>query len=317
MALERLQKVLSRAGLAARRKAEAFIVEGRVRVDGEVVTALGTKVDPSKQRIEVDGRRIQAEHLCYGILHKPRGMVTTISDPEGRPTAQDILREVGVRVVPIGRLDFNTSGALLFSNDGDFAQALSHARGGAPKVYAAKVQKIVAEEDLERFRDSIEIDGRKTRPAEVRILRREGDKTWLEVTLHEGRNRQVHRLGEHAGIEVVRLARLSHAGVTTEGLRPGQWRLLTTDELRELKQKYGVPKKIHEPWTPQKPSRAGASRSGPSRAGTSRSSASRSGPSRAGASRAGASRVGGSRASADSRRSARGSGSAPRTKKRS
>jgi len=246
VALERLQKVLARAGLAARRKAEALITSGRVRVDGVVVTELGVKVDARRQRIEVDGRRIQPEAACYGVLHKPRGMVTTVSDPEGRPTAQDILAEVGVRVVPVGRLDFNTSGALLFTNDGDFAQALAHARSSVPKVYAAKVQQYVTEEDLERFRESIDIDGKPTRPAEVRILRREGDKTWLEITLREGKNRQVRRLGDHAGTPVVRLSRLSHAGIDTLGLKPGKWRLLTVTELRELKQKYGVPKKIHD-----------------------------------------------------------------------
>lgn len=244
MALERLQKVLARAGLAARRKAELYITAGRVRVDGVVVSELGVKVDPRRQRIEVDGRRIQLEPACYGIFHKPRGMVTTVSDPEGRPTAQDVLAQVGVRVVPVGRLDFNTSGALLFTNDGDFAQALAHARSSVPKVYAAKVQKYVTEEDLELFRQSIDIDGKPTRPADVRILRREGDKTWLEITLREGKNRQVRRLGEHAGTPVVRLARLSHAGIDTVGLKPGKWRLLTTTELKELKEKYGVPKKI-------------------------------------------------------------------------
>lgn len=246
MALERLQKVLARAGLAARRKAELLITAGRVRVDGVVVSELGAKVDARRQKVEVDGRRIQAERACYGVLHKPRGMVTTVSDPEGRPTAQDILAQVGVRVVPVGRLDFNTSGALLFTNDGDFAQGLAHARSSVPKVYAAKVQKLVTEEDLERFRESIDIDGKQTRPADVRILRREGDKTWLEITLREGKNRQVRRLGDHAGTPVVRLSRLSHAGIDTVGLKPGQWRLLSATELRELKQKYGVPKKIHE-----------------------------------------------------------------------
>jgi len=244
MALERLQKVLARAGLAARRKAELLITAGRVRVDGALVSELGVKVDPRRQRIEVDGHRIQLEPACYGVLHKPRGMVTTVSDPEGRPTAQDILSQVGVRVVPVGRLDFNTSGALLFTNDGDFAQALAHARSSVPKVYAAKVQKYVGEEDMELFRQSIDIDGKPTRPADVRVLRREGDKTWLEITLREGKNRQVRRLGEHAGSPVVRLARLSHAGIDTVGLKPGKWRFLTATELKELKQKYGVPKKI-------------------------------------------------------------------------
>lgn len=244
MAEERIQKILARAGVASRRKAEALITAGRVRVDGKVVSELGAKANPKKSTVELDGRRLEPEPLCYGILHKPRGMVTTLSDPEGRPTARDILREVGVRVVPVGRLDFNTSGALLFTNDGDFAQAIQHARGNAPKVYAAKVSRPIDEKTLGRWAQSIDIEGKKTRPASVRVLRREGEKTWLEVTIVEGRNRQVRRLGDHAGTPVERLARLTHAGIGTEGLKPGAWRLLTIDELKDFKKRFGVPQKI-------------------------------------------------------------------------
>lgn len=244
MAQERLQKILARAGVASRRKAEEIVSSGRVRVDGRVVTELGAKADPRKSTIELDGRKLQPEPLCYGVLHKPRGMVTTLSDPEGRPTALDVLREVGVRVVPVGRLDFNTSGALLFTNDGDFAQALQHGSGKVPKVYAAKITEELDEKSLEKWAQSIPIEGKDTRPASVRILRREGKKTWLEITITEGRNRQVRRLGEHAGTPVERLARLSHAGISAEGLRPGQWRLLTVDELKDFKKQFGVPEKV-------------------------------------------------------------------------
>ncbi len=252
MAVERLQKILARAGVASRRKAEEIIRAGRVRVDGRVVSELGAKADPRTSTVELDGRKLRPEPFCYGIFHKPRGMVTTLADPQGRPSAHDVLREVGVRVVPVGRLDFNTSGALLFTNDGDFAQALQHASGKAPKVYAAKVTQEVDEKNLERWAQSIAIEGKQTRPAAVRILRREGKKTWLEVTISEGRNRQVRRLGEHAGTPVERLSRLSHAGISTEGLRPGKWRLLTVDELKDLKKKYGVPEKIRGIFEPSK-----------------------------------------------------------------
>ncbi len=245
MAEERLQKILRSAGITSRRKAEALISAGRVRVNGQIVTELGTKADPRRAKVELDGHRLAAEPLCYGVMHKPRGMVSTMSDPEGRPTASDILKQVGVRVVPVGRLDFNTSGALLFTNDGDFAHALTHASGKAPKVYAAKVQQIVDDSSLEKWAEAIEIEGKMTRPAQIRLLRREGEKTWLEVTLLEGKNRQVRRLGEHARTPVVRLSRLSHAEITAEGLRPGQWRLLSVDELKTLKKHYGVPKKVH------------------------------------------------------------------------
>jgi 23S rRNA pseudouridine2605 synthase len=244
MSEERLQKILARAGIASRRKAEELIAKGRVRVDGRVVTELGTRADPRSNRIELDGKRLVAEPLVYGVLHKPRGMVSTLSDPEGRPTVRDLLAPVGVRVVPIGRLDFHTSGTLLFTNDGEFAAKLAHPSTGAPKVYVAKVRGTLDENNLPRWTESIDIDGRGTRPADLRVLRDEGDKTWIQVTLREGRNRQVRRLGDHAGTPVMRLARISQAGITSEGLRPGEWRHLSVDELTTLKKNYGVPKRV-------------------------------------------------------------------------
>lgn len=244
MSEERLQKVLARAGVASRRAAEELIRAGRVTVDGRVVSELGKRVDPARARIELDGRRLVSEPFVYIVLHKPRGVVSTLKDPEGRRTVADLLRGVGARVAPVGRLDFHTSGALLCTNDGEFAQAIAHPRHGATKEYVAKVRGIVDDEGLERWRQRIEIDGRLTEPAEVVRLRVEGDKTWLSVTLKEGRNRQVRRIGDATGFPVMRLARLSHAGITTEGLRPGEWRHLSLDELIALKKRYGVPRKV-------------------------------------------------------------------------
>jgi 23S rRNA pseudouridine2605 synthase len=245
MAEERLQKILARAGVASRRAAENLIVQGRVKVDGRVVTELGTRVDPRRTRIDLDGKRLVAEPLVYVILHKPREVMCTLSDPEGRKTVIDLLKGVGVRVVPIGRLDYHTSGALLCTNDGDFAAKLLHPRGGVPKEYVAKVRGTITEDSLAQWSESIEIEGRATRPADVRLLRHEGDKSWISIVLHEGRNRQVRRLGEATGFPVLRLARVAHAGITTEGLRPGQWRHLTRDELVDLKKAYGVPRSVH------------------------------------------------------------------------
>ncbi len=244
MAEERLQKILARAGIASRRNAEALISAGRVSVDGRKVTELGAKADPRASRIEVDGRRLVAEPLVYVVLHKPRAVVSTLSDPEGRRTVADLVRDVPARVAPVGRLDYHTSGALLMTNDGEFASRIAHPRLGAPKVYVAKVKGEVKDADLERWTESITIEGRATRPAEVTRLRYEGDKTWLEITLREGRNRQVRRLGERSGFPVMRLARLSHAGISSEGLRPGEWRYLTSDELTDLKQAFGVPHRV-------------------------------------------------------------------------
>ncbi len=255
MSAERLQKVLARAGVASRRKAEELIVAGRVKVGGRVVRELGTKVDPQRDRVEVDGRRVHAEAPVYLILHKPRGVMCTLSDPEGRPTVVELLRGVGERVVPVGRLDFHTSGVLLMTNDGEFAAALAHPRRKVPKVYVAKVRGAVDDAGVERMRQSIEIDGRPTQPAEVRRLRTEGDKTWLELTLREGRNRQVRRLGDATGFPVMRLSRVEYAGINAEGLRPGEWRPLSTDELVALKRVYGVPKSVRAARAPAPPPR--------------------------------------------------------------
>ncbi len=246
-AMERLQKILARAGVASRRKAEQYILAGRVSVDGRRVTELGLSVDPRRSKVELDGKRLVAERLVYILLHKPRGVMTTVHDPEGRETVLQYVRGVGVRVVPVGRLDFHTSGALLLTNDGDFASGLMHPSRQVSKVYVTKVAGAVDDEQLERWRQRIVIEGRETQPAEVRRLRFEGDKTWLEVTLKEGRNRQVRRLGEVTGFPVMRLARTAYAGIDCEGLRPGQWRHLSVTELTELKKKFGVPQRVRAP----------------------------------------------------------------------
>ena len=264
MSEERLQKLLARAGISSRRAAEELIVKGRVSVDGKIIRELGVRADARRQRVEVDGRRIVAEPLVYYILNKPRGVMCTLSDPEGRETIKDLIRGIGARVVPVGRLDYHTSGALLLTNDGEFALKLQHPRGMVPKEYVAKVRGVLNEESVARFAQSIEIDGRRTQPADVRILRLEGDKTWLSITLREGKNRQVRRLGDESGFPVLRLSRLSQAGITTEGLRPGQWRALSRDELTDLKKTYGVPHRVRspEPIDDRPPARRAPIRSG-------------------------------------------------------
>jgi 23S rRNA pseudouridine2605 synthase len=232
---ERLQKVLARAGIASRRHAEDLIRDGRVRVAGEVVTRQGLQVDPARDLIEVDGRRVTAEPLAYVLFHKPRAVVSTMSDPAGRPAVADFMADVGSRVVPVGRLDFHTSGVMLLTNDGELSRGLLHPSSGVTKEYVLKVKGEVDDDGLARLRRSIEIDGRKTRPARVERARSDRDNTWLEVVLHEGKNRQVRRLAEHAGYRVMRLTRRSFAGLTVLGLAPGEWRHLTPGELEALR----------------------------------------------------------------------------------
>lgn len=245
--MDRLQKILARAGIAARRKAEELILAGRVRVDGRVVTELGTKADSRRQRIEVDGKRIVPESFVYVLMNKPRGVMCTANDPEGRPTVTSLVEGIHARIVPVGRLDYATSGVLILSNDGDFAMGLIHPKRKVIKTYSAKVQGDVGEEGLARLRQSIVIDGKATRPMEVRAVRVENRKTWLEITLEEGKNRQIRRVCEAAGFPVMRLVRTRFAGLTVDELKPGQYRMLTASELRELQKQFGVPRRIRPP----------------------------------------------------------------------
>ncbi|CAN5212912.1 hypothetical protein BH09MYX1_BH09MYX1_49890 [soil metagenome] len=247
---ERLQKILARGGIASRRHAEWLITAGRVRVNGRVVTELGTRADPRQDKVEVDGKRVVAESFVYILLHKPRGVVATMSDTEGRPTVGTYLRGVDARIVPVGRLDFATSGALLMTNDGDFSFALLHPKTNVPKRYVVKVAGKMEERDFGRWQKGIRLEDGVTKPAEVSLVRYEkGDndsqeKTWIDVTLREGRNQQIRRMGEATGFPVMRLSRTHFAGIDTEGLRPGAWRYLTKAELIELKKAFGFPKHV-------------------------------------------------------------------------
>ena len=242
MARERLQKVISRAGVASRRRAEDLIRAGRVRVNGRVVTELGTKVDSFADKVEVDGRRIVAQKPAYYVAHKPRKMVSTLDDPEGRATVGELCARVREAVHPVGRLDYHTSGVLLLTNDGALTEALLRPSSRVPKTYVVKVQGDVAAETLGRLRNGVVLDdGYRTRPADVVVDRLEGGHTWLRVTLREGKNRQIHRMIEATGHRVMRLARLSFAGITTEGLRPGEVRPLRKKEVERLEKKFLKP----------------------------------------------------------------------------
>lgn len=242
----RLQKAIAQAGHASRRKAEELILAGRVRVNGVIVRELGVQVDPRRDRIELDGRRVVPQKPVYYLVHKPRGMITTMTDPEGRPTIQDVLKKIPERVFPVGRLDFHTSGVILATNDGEMAEALSHPRSRVKKVYIAKFTGYLNDEELAMLRNGVTLDdGYVTRPADVYVDRVERDVTWLRIGITEGKNRQIHRMAEAIGKKVFRLARLEYAGLTAEGLKPGEFRPLFTKEIDALKKSYFNP---HRRW---------------------------------------------------------------------
>lgn len=240
----RLQKLLSHAGFASRRAAEKLIAEGRVTVNGTTVREMGTKADPAVDDVRVDGRRVKsAERHRYILLNKPAGYVTTRSDPQRRRTVIDLLSGVREYVYPVGRLDYDTEGLLLLTNDGELAARLTHPRHGIPRTYEARVSGVPDEDAVERLRAGIPLDGRRTMPADVLLLNRgprHGARSGREpegvllITIREGRNRQVRRMCEAVGHPVRKLKRTKFGPITDRRLAPGQWRELSAAEIRTL-----------------------------------------------------------------------------------
>lgn len=268
MTQERLQKILAQAGVASRRAAEGLITDGRVRVNGRIVRELGTKADSHKDKIEVNGKRIVAEKPAYYVINKPREVVTTLDDPEGRETIGQLLRRVPERVYPIGRLDYHTSGVLLVTNDGDMAQALLHPRKAVPKTYVVKLRGNIDVPELDALRNGVDIgDQRPTGKAEVFVVREDRDNTWIQITITEGRNRQIHRMLEAIGMRVQRMSRIAFAGIEVEGLTPGQWRPINATELRKLKRDYLNPDKRAKEEAAEEAAAAGPLGPRPSRPG--------------------------------------------------
>ncbi|HMC76168.1 MAG TPA: pseudouridine synthase [Vicinamibacterales bacterium] len=243
MSEERLQKIISAAGVASRRAAEELITQGRVEVNGKTVRTLGTKADPDEDEIKVDGRRIkQQKRKRYILLYKPRGYVTTRSDPEGRATVMDLLQGVKEYVYPVGRLDYDSEGLLLLTNDGDLAARLMHPSHEIEKVYEARVRGVPAPEDLERLAKGVVLDGKRTAPAKIRLADRPGkttesgvEQTFVEVILREGRQRQVRRMFESIGHPVGRLRRVRIGPIVDEQIPIGHWRDLDEQELAKLR----------------------------------------------------------------------------------
>ena len=230
---ERLQKILSARGVASRRKAEEMITAGRVFVNG-VCASLGDTADPELDQITVDGDIIPSpQKKVYIILHKPRGYVTTLSDEKGRRNAAELVADCGMRVYPVGRLDMDSEGLLLFTNDGDFAQKMMHPSHEVDKTYLVTVKGYTSA-NLERLKQPVTLDGYTIKTPQIRLLETPGEKARLEVVIHEGRNRQVRRMCELAGMEVVRLVRITEGSLRLGNLPRGKWRYLTDEETAGL-----------------------------------------------------------------------------------
>jgi 23S rRNA pseudouridine2605 synthase len=241
--LERLQKILAHAGVASRREAEQWIIEGRVAVNGTVVRKLGARADPAKDSIKVDGKRIKvAQAPLYFALHKPPGVVTTLDDPQHRPDLRQFLRRFGqrTRCYPVGRLDFNSSGLLLLTNDGELARRLMHPRFGVSKCYHVKLSSCPTADDLTRLREGIRLEDGITAPARVRILQKLRKNAWIEIEIHEGRKREVRRMFLALGYFVEKLVRVRIGAVPLGELGPGALRPLSATEVRKLKQSVGL-----------------------------------------------------------------------------
>jgi 23S rRNA pseudouridine2605 synthase len=239
MPAERLQKIIAAAGVASRRKAEELITSGRVQVNGQMVTELGTKADPDQDHIRVDGKLLHGpERYSYIVLNKPKGYVTTVSDPEGRPTVMDLVQKVKGRVYPVGRLDWASEGLLVLTNDGELANGLMKAASHVPKTYVVKVAGQPEETKLEKLRRGVSIvekGGRRVRtaPAKIKLIR-EGDNPWLEVTIEEGRNRQIRKMFEEVGHHVEKIRRVKYGPLALD-VPPGEFRSLTLQEVAQLK----------------------------------------------------------------------------------
>lgn len=235
MTRERLQKYLARCGVASRRASEQIITGRRVRVNGQIAAELGTSIDPEIDRVELDGRAVlPPTALSYVALNKPIGVVSTARDPQGRRTVLDLV-DVPARLYPVGRLDYDSEGLILLTDDGDLAMHLTHPRHTVEKEYEVLVSGEPSDEVLARLRSGIVLDGKSTAPARIERLEAGPDGTWVRFTIREGRNRQVRRMAEAVGLEVVRLVRVRIGSLRLGNLRPGQWRELRAAEVAALR----------------------------------------------------------------------------------
>ena len=237
--MQRLQKLIAAAGIASRRHAEELITSGKVSINGEIVRELGTKADPDRDHIKVNGKlinpRLKDREKAYVLLNKPRGYLSSLSDPENRPLVTELLPPSLPKVHPVGRLDFNTEGLLILTNDGELTNFVTAARNRVDKVYEVKVKGVPTEAAISRLRKGVTLDdGTRTAPAKIKLLHQTETNAWFEVLLHQGRNQQVRRMFELIGHSVIKLRRVRIGPLTDENLKPGYWRFLTATEVKKL-----------------------------------------------------------------------------------
>jgi 23S rRNA pseudouridine2605 synthase len=233
---ERLQKIIAQSGLASRRKAEQLIQEGRVQINSSIVTELGTKADPEHDTILVDGLLLEAaENKVYVLLHKPYGYITSLNDPEGRPTVIKLLRQIKERIYPVGRLDYDTEGLLILTNDGNFAQILQHPKTHIPRTYLVKVKGIPSKLKIDRLQKGISIDGIKTHRAIIKFTEKTQKNPWLKVVIWEGRNRQIKKMFEQIGHNILRIIRTEFGPLCLGNLPSGSYRFLNKKEIGSIK----------------------------------------------------------------------------------
>ncbi len=243
MAEVRLQKFLAESGVASRRKSEELIEQGKVKVNGRTAM-IGDKIDPKKDTVTVSGKKIvKTKTFTYIVLHKPRGFITTMSDEKDRKCVAELIKDVDGRVYPVGRLDKDSEGMLLFTNDGAFANAMTHPTKHVPKTYRVTVRPSISEEQITALTQGVIIEERKTAPAEVRVITKEEGRVVLEIILYEGRNRQIRKMCEEVGLEVARLKRTAIGSIKLGMLKQGTWRHLTEDEVRKLMIAAGLERK--------------------------------------------------------------------------
>lgn len=231
---ERLQKILSRAGISSRRKAEHMLLEGRIRVDGKIVNRLGKKADPEVQRIEIDGKSLSIPPPIYVMLYKPRNCLTTLYDPKGRPKVSDLLEDLPTRVFPVGRLDFDAEGLLLLTNDGDFANALMHPRYKVPKTYLVKVKGIPSKDALYKLSYGVRLEGGAIAKAQVELIKILKRNAWLKMTIKQGIYRQIKRMCLAIGHPVLRIRRIAIGNLSLGNLRPGEYQYLKEEEIKRI-----------------------------------------------------------------------------------